>query len=80
MPQTPIIAGLRCKNCSTFCLTPDPPWREAWNLILRRLPVEGVDFLAADVTQQQRGIVRGQASPKPKTPDGGGSPDSLEPD
>jgi len=27
----------------------------------RRFPIEGVDFLATDISEQQEGIVRGQA-------------------
>ena len=42
-------------------------WAEALSR-LRRFPVQGVDFLAADVAQRQRGIVGGEASPRAERP------------
>jgi hypothetical protein len=57
------------------------PWRLGFGaeaLRLRCFPVQGVDFLAADVADEKRRIVRRQAHPRQRQTRGFGAPKAFE--
>src|SRR5579863_3527584 len=57
-------------SAATQCLKAQFGWdiASANGSLLRRLPVEGVDFLGTDVAQRERRIVGGKSGPRAERP------------